>query len=162
MGYRPIRFSRITNPFAAPGHYASRADEHGRAGHHTGIDFAGPIPGVSIAGKAVRSSTPGEVVLSEYNDTMGNWVGVYYAKDDVLITYWHLLVRKVKVGQRVERGQVIGKVGSTGNSTAPHLHVQANPGRTFHYSGHIPPGRWVRGPLWAGVAAAARRRKRRK
>lgn len=156
MGYRPIRFSRITNPFAAPGSYLSRADAHGPAGHHTGIDFAGPIPGVSIEGKPVRSSTAGTVVISEYqknsdgSSTMGNWVGVYHSLDDVLITYWHMRGRNVRVGQQVKRGDVIGWVGQTGNADGAHLHVQANRGRTFDYSGHIAPGHWVRGRLAAG------------
>lgn len=166
MGFRPIRFSRITNNFATPGSYASRSDSHGAAGHHTGIDFAGPIPGVSIAGKSIRSSTPGTVVISEYqrysdgSSSMGNWVGVYYAADDVLITYWHMSGRAVKVGDRVERGQFLGRVGSTGNSTAPHLHVQANRGRSFDYHGHIAPGPWVRGKAWAGTEFLRRKLRR--
>lgn len=168
MGYRPIRFSRITNPFAAPGSYGSRADAHGPAGHHTGIDFAGPIPGISIEGKIVRSSTPGTVVISEYqrysdgSSDMGNWVGVYYAADDVTITYWHMAGRFVNVGEHVARGQAIGKVGTTGNSTAPHLHVQANRGRGFDYHGHIAPGHWVRGKAWAGAQFLRRKARREK
>lgn len=170
MGYRPIRFSRITNDFAAPGSYASSSDSHGPAGHHTGIDFAGPIPGVSIEGKPVRSSTGGTVVISEYqrnsdgSSTMGNWVGVYNAEDDVLITYWHMRGRNVSVGDHVDRGKVIGWVGQTGNAFGAHLHVQANRGRSFNYSGHIAPGPWVRGRLFAGWQKfpAMRKRERRR
>lgn len=151
MGYRPLRYCRITNPFAAPGDYASDRDSHGAAGHHTGIDFGKMLVPflVEIEGRPIRSSTPGIVKISDYNDTMGNWVGVHYPLDNVLITYWHMKKRNVKVGEHVERGKVIGWVGSTGNSTAPHLHVQANHGLTFDYDKHIAPGRWVRGPLWA-------------
>lgn len=162
MGYRPIRFSRITNHFATPGNYASRSDGHGPAGHHTGIDFAGPVPGVSIEGRFVRSSTPGKVVISEYNDTMGHWVGVHFRDEDVLITYWHLQRRAVEVDDFVWRGQVIGRVGSTGNSTAPHLHVQVNRGSTFSYHDHIPPGPWVRGKMWAGWVYLRRLRRQRR
>jgi murein DD-endopeptidase MepM/ murein hydrolase activator NlpD len=168
MGFRPIRFSRVTNHFGAPGGYASRSNEHGPAGHHTGVDFAGPVPGVSIAGVAVRSSTPGVVVISEYqrydngSSSMGNWIGVYFPRDDVTITYWHLALRAVKVGDRVERGQFIGRVGSTGNSTAPHLHVQANPGREFDYHAHVDPSRWVRGRAWAGTQYLLRKARARR
>lgn len=158
MGYRPLRFCRITNPFAAPGSYASSSDSHGPAGHHTGIDFGRSLipPLASLEGRPVRSSTPGEVVISDYNDTMGNWVGVYYAKDDVTITYWHMQRRNARVGDHIARGQIVGWVGSTGNSTAPHLHVQANRGEGFNYSGHIAPGPWVRGPVWARLGMSKR------
>lgn len=145
---RPVRYARITNPFGAPGNYASRSDSHGRAGHHTGIDFGDqilPFPR-QIDGLPVRSSTSGVVVISAYDpEFMGNWVGVYYAADDVTITYWHMADRKVIVGQQVAQGDVLGHVGNTGNSTATHLHVQANHGRGFSYHAHIPPGPWCRG-----------------
>lgn len=136
---RPVFPSRVSQPFADPGSYASRTDKHGRAGHHTGTDFgsAWPIP---IAGRLVRSVLPGEVVISEYNSTMGHWVGVYNHDRDLLVTYWHMTNRKVKVGDWVQVFQPVGNVGSTGNSTAAHLHVQVNHGPDFDYHGHIHPG----------------------
>lgn len=133
---RPARGARITNRFAAPGGYASSADGHGRAGHHTGIDFAAPL------GTPIRSIA-GTVVISEYNSTMGHWVGVYDHRNNATVTYWHMKSRAVAVGQRVRRGQRIGALGSTGNSTGPHTHVQVNRGRGFNYAGHIHPGPWV-------------------
>lgn len=144
----PVFPARISQPFADPGGYASVRDSHGPAGHHTGVDFgsAWPIP---ISGRKVRSVAGGVVVISEYNSTMGNWVGVYNRKNDLLVTYWHLESRDVKVGQVVRVFEVLGKVGSTGNSTAAHLHVQVNRGRVFNYHGHINPsiafGLWKRG-----------------
>lgn len=136
---RPVTPSRISQAFAAPGRYASRTDRHGPAGHHTGVDFgaAWPIP---IDGRPVRSVTSGEVVISEHNDTMGHWVGIYNAEHDMLVTYWHLSERRVRVGDWVQAYHIIGLVGNTGNSTAPHLHVQVNLGRHFDYRGHIHPG----------------------
>ena len=135
---RPVSPSRITNPFAAPGSYLSRADSHGPAGHHTGIDYgsAWPIP---ITGRTVRTVVPGQVVISGYNSTMGNWVGVYNYDHDLLVTYWHLASRAVAVGDWVQVFQPVGKVGSTGNSTAAHLHMQVNRGPAFDYSEHISP-----------------------
>lgn len=135
---RPVYPSRVSQPFADPGSYASRTDIHGRAGHHTGIDFgsAWPIP---IEGKLVRAVLPGEVVISEYNSTMGNWVGVYNHQRGLLVTYWHMSNRKVKVGDWVQVYAPLGNVGSTGNSTAAHLHVQVNRGPDFNYHGHINP-----------------------
>lgn len=147
---RPVRYARVSQAFANPGSYASSSDSHGPAGHHTGIDFGKMLIPVlfEIEGQFVRSATPGTVVIAEYNSTMGNWVGVYYAADDVTITYWHMERRMKHVGDTVERGSILGVVGSTGNSTAPHLHVQANRGREFDYSGHIDPSPWCTGYQW--------------
>lgn len=134
----PVRPSRVSQVFANPGSYASRADSHGPAGHHTGTDFGSfwPIP---IAGRKVRAILPGQVVISDYNSTMGNWVGVYNADHNLLVTYWHMAERRVKVGDWIQVYHVVGKVGSTGNSTAAHMHVQVNFGSTFVYSGHVNP-----------------------
>jgi murein DD-endopeptidase MepM/ murein hydrolase activator NlpD len=149
---RPLRWCRITNPFGAPGSYASKANKYGPAGHHTGVDYGKHLlPLVEVDGKVVRAPFDGEVVISEYqrnhdgSSTMGNWVGLYNAKIDVTLTFWHMGARRVEVGESVKAGQVIGVVGSTGNSTAPHLHVQANRGRFFDYNGHIPPHPWLTG-----------------
>jgi murein DD-endopeptidase MepM/ murein hydrolase activator NlpD len=70
---------------------------------------------------------------------MGNWVGVYNHELDVLVTYWHLQSRRPQVGEWVQVFEVVGRVGNTGNSTAAHLHVQMNHGRSFDYHGHINP-----------------------
>lgn len=152
---RPVYYSRITQKFGNPGRYASRADRHGPAGHHTGVDFGSQWPR-PIDGLPVRSCTPGVVVISEFNSTMGNWVGVYYKADNVTYTYWHMRDRLVRVGQSVSKGTKIGHVGDTGNSTAPHLHVQANPGRGFDYHGHIYPARAF-GYAWWRTFLARRR-----
>lgn len=135
---QPVRPSRVTQPFADPGSYASRSDHHGPAGHHTGIDIgaAWPIP---IAGRRVRSVLPGRVVISEHDPIMGNWVGVYSHDENLLVTYWHMAERRVRVGDWIQAYDVVGRVGSTGNSTAPHLHVQVNRGMEFDYHAHIHP-----------------------
>jgi murein DD-endopeptidase MepM/ murein hydrolase activator NlpD len=87
-------------------------------------------------------------VISEFDETMGNWVGIHDPEGDVTITYWHLSRRLVDAGDRVRKGQRIGIVGSTGNSTAPHLHVQVNRGRGFDYHAHVDPARWCMGAMW--------------
>ena len=135
---RPVFPSRTSQRFAHPGSYASDPDAHGRAGHHTGVDYgsAWPIP---INRRVVRTIIPGEVVISDFNSTMGNWVGVYNHELNLLVTYWHLSAKFVKVGEWVQVFQPVGRVGSTGNSTAPHLHMQVNHGRSFDYDGHIAP-----------------------
>jgi len=129
--------SRVSQPFADPGSYASEEDVHGPAGHHTGIDFGSlwPIP---INKRLVRAVLPGEVVINGFNSTMGNWVGVYNHEHDLLVTYWHLSVR-FDLPRWVQVFAPVGRVGTTGNSTAPHLHVQVNRGQDFDYHGHINP-----------------------
>lgn len=135
---RPVLPSRVSQKFANPGSYASDPDIHGRAGHHTGIDYgsAWPIP---IYRRVVRTVVPGQVVISDYNTTMGHWVGVYNYDENLLVTYWHLSARAPKVGDWVQVYQVIGRVGNSGNSTASHLHVQVNRGDEFDYDGHLNP-----------------------
>lgn len=133
----PVRPCRVSQKFANPGSYASVRDKHGAAGHHTGIDFGSKI--LPIHFRKVRAVLPGEVVISEFNSTMGNWVGVYSHDHDLLVTYWHLSRRAVKVGDWVQVFQPIGRVGNTGNSTASHLHVQVNKGAEFDYHGHLRP-----------------------
>jgi len=72
----------------------------------------------------VRTPAPGRVVFSGRNsDGYGEMVVIDHGHR-TRTRYAHLSVRDVVVGQRVEAGQVIGKVGSTGESTGPHLHVE--------------------------------------
>lgn len=156
---RPLNFCRVTNPFAAPGTYASAAEQHGAAGHHTGIDFGSQHEPtfVSVDHQKVHSTRDGVVVISGFNDTMGNWVGVYVEAENVTVTYWHLASRAVDLGDHVSRGSVLGRVDNSGNSEGAHLHVQVNPNRGFFYSAHIDPHKWVRGRSWAEIKAAQRR-----
>ena len=88
---------------------------------HKGIDIAGPI------GTPIMASAPGEVVSAGWNSGgYGNLVKVKHS-DGSLTLYAHnsrILVRK---GQKVEQGQQIAEMGSTGYSTGPHLHFELHP-----------------------------------
>lgn len=84
---------------------------------HNGIDFSGDL------GDPVRSIKPGTVVYAEYHQYGGNRVEIDHG-DGSLSTYSHLNESFVQVGQHVEGGQHIGDVGTTGNSTGPHLHFE--------------------------------------
>ncbi len=72
----------------------------------------------------IPSCTAGEIVRIAYNDIAGNYVTV---KDDYgfYYSYCHMveLTTFLSEGDRVEQGQLIGHVGNTGNSDAPHLHL---------------------------------------
>lgn len=76
-------------------------------------------------GDDVVASADGVVTRSESegNVSYGNWVEVQHA-NNYRTRYAHLSVRSVRVGQRVQMGQKVGEVGSTGGSTGPHLHYE--------------------------------------
>lgn len=88
---------------------------------HTGLDFA------ARTGTPIRAVASGAV-------TAAGWAGPYGLRTIVLlpdgteIWYCHQSRIDVGVGDRVERGDRIGAVGSTGNVTGPHLHLEVRPG----------------------------------
>jgi murein DD-endopeptidase MepM/ murein hydrolase activator NlpD len=105
----------------------------GRIERHTGWDIAGGF------GSFVRATAPGVVVEA-------GWTNVGYGQHVVIdhgygyrTLYGHLSKIGVSVGQRVSAGDYLGNIGSTGNSTGPHLHYEVrvgnapiNPGPFLH------------------------------
>jgi murein DD-endopeptidase MepM/ murein hydrolase activator NlpD len=88
---------------------------------HTGLDFAAPsgTPVVSVANGTVRST--------DYAGAYGNRV-IVALDDGTEIWYCHLTSFSVAPGESVTGGEQLGTVGSTGNSTGPHLHLEVRPG----------------------------------
>ena len=85
---------------------------------HTGVDFSAPT------GTPIFSSGDGKVVKVEKSGRgYGNQVEIDHGYN-YITKYAHMSKIDVKVGQVVKRGQVIGKVGNTGTSVAPHLHYE--------------------------------------
>ncbi|MBU3069469.1 peptidoglycan DD-metalloendopeptidase family protein [Aestuariicella sp. G3-2] len=84
---------------------------------HRGTDYA------ASRGTPVWSAGDGRVIRSGYTKPNGNYVVIQHG-NNVQTKYLHLHKRKVKTGDRVKQRQVIGTVGSTGYSTAPHLHYE--------------------------------------
>lgn len=88
---------------------------------HSGMDVAGPI------GTPIKAAKEGRVVYA-------GWMGGYgYAIDiehgsGIRTRYAHCSSLSARVGQTVQRGQVIGAMGSTGHSTGPHLHFEVHVG----------------------------------
>ncbi|MFG2476561.1 M23 family metallopeptidase [Streptomyces fagopyri] len=91
------------------------------SGYHTGLDFAAPT-GTLI--KAIHSGTVKEA----------GWAGAYGYRtiltldDGTELWFCHQSSISVSVGQKVATGDVIGRVGATGNVTGPHLHLEVHPG----------------------------------
>ena len=84
---------------------------------HNGTDYAAPT------GTPVYSAGDGRVIRAGYSKPNGNYVFIQHGERYVT-RYLHLSKRLVKTGQRVKQRQVIGKVGSTGYATGPHLHYE--------------------------------------
>lgn len=89
----------------------------GVAKQHKGIDIAVP------AGTKIYSIMEGTVTTSAYSQSAGNWI-VIVDKDGYVSKYMHCSTLLVGAGTQVKRGQLIATVGSTGNSTGNHLHLQ--------------------------------------
>lgn len=88
---------------------------------HTGLDFAAP------SGTPVRSIANGVVTETGSAGAYGNRV-IVTLEDGTELWYCHLSGYAVGVGDLVVGGRILGYVGSTGNSTGPHLHVEVRPG----------------------------------
>jgi len=108
---RPIEGS-TSSGFGIPRQYGVG----GEISFHTGTDIIAP------EGTAIRTTNDGVVMVSGYYPIKGGFIMIDHG-GGVQSLYFHqsegLLVRE---GQRVKRGDLIGKVGSTGLSTGPHLH----------------------------------------
>jgi murein DD-endopeptidase MepM/ murein hydrolase activator NlpD len=84
---------------------------------HEGLDFT------AATGTKVVASAKGTVVRSGWDMGYGNVIEVQHA-EGFATRYAHLSKRIAQVGDSVERGSVLGEVGSTGRSTGPHLHYE--------------------------------------
>ena len=88
---------------------------------HTGLDFAAP------AGTPLVAVANGTITETGSAGSYGNRT-ILTLEDGTEIWYCHQTTIDVSVGQQVSGGTVIGTVGSTGNSTGPHLHLEVRPG----------------------------------
>ena len=89
----------------------------GKVRAHRGIDY------VAKRGTPIMASGDGKVIKAAYNRFNGNYVFIQHGSKYVT-KYLHLNKRKVKVGQRVKQGQIIGTMGATGRVTGTHLHYE--------------------------------------
>jgi murein DD-endopeptidase MepM/ murein hydrolase activator NlpD len=86
---------------------------------HSGMDFSSP------AGTDIYATGNGTVIYSDWKHEYGNCIIIDHGYDFKTL-YAHQSKNLVKVGQKVTRGEVIGKVGNTGKSTGPHLHYEVH------------------------------------
>jgi len=119
---RPVRSGFVTSK------YGHRKDPlNGKRSFHRGVDFAGK------RGSDILAVADGLVILSETRSGYGRTIEIRHA-NGLVTRYAHNQQLLAKVGDLVETGQVIAKLGSSGRATGPHLHfevlkegVQINP-----------------------------------
>jgi murein DD-endopeptidase MepM/ murein hydrolase activator NlpD len=85
--------------------------------YHAGIDLAAP------QGTDVYAAREGRVTESGTSKVLGEYVVIAHDGNWSTV-YGHLSKRLVRLNDKVESGMIIGKVGSTGESTGPHLHFE--------------------------------------
>lgn len=117
------------NPYGAP-----RASY--TLGYHTGVDFSAP------SGTPVRAAASGTVLATGWSSSYGNNVQIKHS-DGTYTFYAHLLSKSASAGQTVSAGEVIGLVGSTGNSSGPHLHFEVRTSPNFGAGNFINPMNWL-------------------
>ena len=110
---KPVKTAEFTSG------YGIRSDPfQGRAAKHAGIDLAAPV------GTPIYATADGTVSDAGYNSGgYGNLIKIDHGKG-IETRYGHLSAILVAAGQRVTRGQQIGRMGSTGRSTGSHLHYE--------------------------------------
>jgi murein DD-endopeptidase MepM/ murein hydrolase activator NlpD len=117
----PNLSERPSRPFHAPLAGATVLSPFGQRGRrfHTGIDLRSSRAG----GDPVRAAREGRVIQAGTMRGYGRIVSIRH-DDGFLTRYAHLKSIKVKAGQRVKTGEVVGSVGRTGRASTPHLHFE--------------------------------------
>ncbi|MDE7409921.1 MAG: M23 family metallopeptidase [Muribaculaceae bacterium] len=123
----PINISDYT---MSSGYGYRRDPIYGTAKFHEGLDFA------AATGTPVFATADAVVEVADRKDAYGNCIDLNHGYN-YMTRYAHLSQILVKPGQRVKRGEMIGKVGSTGKSTGSHLHYEVRfkgePQNPVHY-----------------------------
>jgi murein DD-endopeptidase MepM/ murein hydrolase activator NlpD len=118
MGHVPLSTPVSTASFDRSSGFGARVDPFtGRYAFHPGIDFAGPW------GSVVHATAPGVVVFAGNRGGYGNMVEIDHGYG-IHTRYGHLSTISVRIGTRIARGAALGRVGSTGRSTGPHVHYE--------------------------------------
>ena len=117
MTFDPVSPANFGGSFVRTSNFGPRRSPGGIGStNHQGVDYAAPT------GTPIRAQSGGRVVISGYHSGYGNYVAVQ--NGPVRQIYAHNSRNMAQVGQTVKAGQIIGLVGSTGNSTGPHVHYE--------------------------------------
>ncbi|MFF8101216.1 M23 family metallopeptidase [Streptomyces sp. NPDC016640] len=135
------RLAKLAKQYALPTSSYTLSSTFGQAGaywssgYHTGLDFAAPT------GTLIKAVHTGTITSAGWDGSYG-YKTVLTLDDGTEVWYAHQSSISVSVGQKVNTGDVIGRVGSTGNSTGAHLHLEVHPGGS---TSGIDPLAWLRG-----------------
>ena len=114
----PVPGYSISTPYGRRGPYWSCDQDSQGNGIHTGADYAAP------AGSQVVAARGGRAVYCSHGSSFGYHQLEILPGDGTRDFYAHMPSRAVADGSQVTAGQTIGKVGSEGNATGPHLHFE--------------------------------------
>lgn len=118
LSHIPLTTPVVGGQFENSSPFGARVDPiTGRYAFHPGIDFSGPY------GSLIRATAPGVVVSAYFNGAYGNMVEINHGYG-VHTKYGHMSAILVRPGTKVQKGSPIGRLGSTGRSTGPHVHYE--------------------------------------
>lgn len=112
----PVEAMRLSSGFGR-----RRAPMRGASRNHKGIDIPGPI------GTPIFATADGLVGRAKWLRGYGKYIEIEHG-NELQTRYAHLSAMNVRFGQRVKKGEIIGYMGSTGNSTGSHLHYEVRIG----------------------------------
>lgn len=115
---------------------------------HSGTDFA------AKAGTRISAPAEGKVIGVGFNNVAGHWVRLQHANGRQT-RYLHMSAVSVKEGDIIGAGMEVGKVGSTGRSTGPHLHLELKDS----LGNLVDPLKYWNKPTAAEIKAKLRKRK---
>ena len=115
----PLDYTKVTSGFAW-----RTSPITGRKELHNGIDIPAPL------GTSVYAANTGTVVIATWHYSYGNYIMIDHG-GGIMTLYAHNSQLLVSVGDRVKKGQVIAKVGSTGDSTGNHCHFSVRNNGSF-------------------------------
>lgn len=132
----------LTSPFGAQRLHNGKAT----GDYHGGVDQRG------AAGTPIHAVAAGTVRIAQMFTLRGGTIAIDHGQG-LASVYMHMSKLGAKEGQQVEAGEVVGFVGSTGRSTAPHLHW------SLYVDGHpVQPLQWVRAKSCYAAPASARKK----
>jgi murein DD-endopeptidase MepM/ murein hydrolase activator NlpD len=129
----------------------------GERKYHTGVDYKDAV------GTPIKAAAAGTVSFARFGKSgsgyggYGNAVVIQHKDGTTQALYGHMSALNVKEGDSVKAGQIIGAMGSTGDSTGSHLHFQINKANAKHHKdGLLDTAAWLRGAKTGATIPAAR------
>lgn len=130
----------------------------GKSEHHDGIDFVDANRRERMSDVYITAFADGKIVAAGYGNLVGNYVDMVHPtpSGSILTRYFHMKNDsiKVKTGQEIKKGVIIGIMGTTGNSTGIHLHFGLKENSTSYTTGvYVDPAPYLNGLHQLGSSA---------